>query len=202
MPCRRSGGVLRRLLDPPSGLHAPGPHLARELGPRPGALGFPAPGATVAAGPGREGAYWAGLIAALAAEGAQVLDPSDVLLAAGALRHGACWMTGGHYSAKGNRVVARAVQAAWLAEQPALGNRRRSPAFSIRCTAQGPGVPGGKRFGFGVRPGPASIYSRRSERRRIGAGRTNRCRGARRSGDVETWKMAIRSIHRNKTNTT
>ncbi len=55
--------------------------------------------------------FWEDVTGALAADGVDVLDVSDALLAAEALESSAVWAPGGHYSERGNRVVADALAA-------------------------------------------------------------------------------------------
>ncbi len=54
-------------------------------------------------------AYWEGAVGALRNQGVEVTDLSDALVDAGARADRSLWMPGGHYSAKGNAVVAGAV---------------------------------------------------------------------------------------------
>jgi hypothetical protein len=65
----------------------------------------------LAARAARGAPYWGALVEELRAEGVEVLDLSEALVGAGALRGAALWAPGGHYSAEGNRVVARALDA-------------------------------------------------------------------------------------------
>lgn len=54
-------------------------------------------------------AYWAGLVAELRARGIEVLDATDALVAAGGDEEPILWAPQGHYSARGNLIVAESV---------------------------------------------------------------------------------------------
>jgi len=67
--------------------------------------------------------YWSALVASLRADGVEVRDLSDALLAAGVLHDEACWAPQGHYSPRTNAIVAGALSELVVRESPAEEER-------------------------------------------------------------------------------